>query len=147
MQEEKRQRRYELCDVMSIIKEFEDFFIKGNVLDLAVAFIMGAAFNAVVTALVTDIFTPLIGIPGHINLNQVTYTLNGSTFLLGAFVNSVIAFLSISIVVFFFVIKPVSKIKKKHADAAPAQQTKTCTYCLSNIPLMATRCPFCTSQL
>jgi large conductance mechanosensitive channel len=131
-----------------MLTEFKDFALKGNILDLAVAFVMGAAFNALVTALVTDIVTPLIGIPGHVNFAAVTYTINGSTFLLGAFVNSIIAFLSICIAVFFFIIKPVSKMQalKKPKEAA-APKTKVCPYCISNIPINATRCAFCTSKI
>ncbi len=130
---------------MAIISEFKDFIAKGDVIDLAVAFVMGAAFNAVVTALVTDIITPIIGIPGHVNFASLTYTLNGSTFLLGAFLNSLIAFLSIAIALFFFVIKPVSKMKP--APKAKAPETKTCPYCLSQISVKATKCAFCTSNV
>ncbi len=130
---------------MSIISEFKDFISKGNVIDLAVAFVMGAAFNAVVTALVTDIVTPLIGVPGSVNFAALTYTVNGSTFLFGAFINSIIAFLSITVAVFFFIIKPMEKVKGKPKDV-PAD-TKNCPYCLSKIPIKATRCPNCTSKL
>lgn len=130
---------------MSLVQEFRDFIVKGNVLDLAVAFVMGAAFNALVTALVTDLVTPLIGVPGHVNFADITYTINGSTFLVGAFVNSIIAFLSISVAVFFFIIKPVSKLQKP--KQAPAPDTRDCPYCLSKVPIKATRCPFCTSML
>ena len=90
---------------MSLLSDYKNFITKGNVLDLAVAFVMGAAFNALVTALVTDIVTPLIGIPGHVNFSSISFTINGSTFLLGTFLNSVIAFVTISIAVFFFIIK------------------------------------------
>ena len=133
---------------MSLLDEFKAFISKGDVLDLAVAFVMGAAFNAVVTAMVTDIVTRLIGIPGHVNFASITYTINGSTFLLGAFVNSVIAFLAIAVAVFFFIIKPISKLQALGKPTAPpAPNTKNCPYCISNIPLKATRCPFCTSEL
>lgn len=134
---------------MAILEEFKAFMLKGSVIDLAVAFIIGAAFNAVVTAMVTDIFTPLIGIPGHLNMSSITYTVNGSTFLLGSFLNSVIAFASITIVVFFFIVKPVSKMKqaREKPAAQKAPDTKICKYCLSSIPAKATRCAFCTSKL
>src|SRR5271155_4132975 len=102
----KRLRRKSIF--MSLISDFTDFISKGNVLDLAVAFVMGAAFNAVVTALVTDIVTPLIGVPGQVNLAGLTYNVNGSIFLVGAFINSVIAFISIAVAVFFFIVKPMS---------------------------------------
>ena len=134
---------------MSLISEFKDFVVRGNVLDLAVAFVMGAAFNAVVTALVTDLVTPLIGVPGHVSFNSITYTVNGSTFLVGPFINSLIAFLTIAIAVFFFIVKPVSKMKammeSKGKSASPSM--KKCPYCLSDVPIKATRCPNCTSHL
>lgn len=134
---------------MSLLGEFKAFISKGNVIDLAVAFVMGAAFNAVVTALVTDIVTPIIGIPGHLNFADITYTINGSTFLLGAFINSVIAFASIAVAVFFFIIKPMAKLQgltaKQKKEAAP--DTKECPQCLSKIPLKAKRCAFCTSEV
>ncbi len=127
---------------MSLVSEFKDFVSKGDVIDLAVAFVMGAAFNALITSLVTDIITPLIGLPGHVNFASIAYTINGSTFLIGPLINSVIVFLSIAVAVFFFIIKPASKFKKKK----PADR-KTCPYCLSNVPIGASRCAFCTSRL
>lgn len=134
---------------MSLVSEFRDFVVKGNVLDLAVAFIMGTAFSAVITALVTDIITPIIGIPGAVNFAAITYTVHGSTFMIGAFINAVIAFLSIAVAIFFFVIKPVSKaqnkLKKPQMPGEPT--TKECPYCLSTIPIKAARCAFCTSRL
>jgi large conductance mechanosensitive channel len=133
---------------MSLLSEFKAFISKGDVLDLAVAFVMGAAFNALITAMVTDIVTPIIGIPGHVNLASITYAINGSTFLLGSFVNAVIGFLAICVAVFFFIIKPVSKLQALgKPKVPPAPNTKDCPYCLSNVPLKATRCPFCTSTL
>ncbi|MDE1860993.1 MAG: large conductance mechanosensitive channel protein MscL [Candidatus Micrarchaeota archaeon] len=128
-----------------MLGEFRDFIAKGNVLDLAVAVVMGAAFNMVVMALVADIITPAIGIPGNLNFTSLSYTVNNSTFKVGLFVNAVITFLSISIAVFFFIIKPVSKMRGPK-KAAPVT-TKQCPYCMSAIPLMATRCPNCTSKL
>lgn len=134
---------------MSIISEFRDFALRGNVLDLAVAFVMGAAFNSVVTALVSDIVTPIIAIPGHVDFNSIAYTVNGSTILIGPFINALIAFLTIAVAVFFFIVKPVSRIKSSmEARKAPAAAaTKACPYCMSVIPKNATRCPECTSHL
>lgn len=129
--------------------EFKGFMARGNVIDLAVAFVMGAAFNALITAFVTDIVTPIIGIPGHVNFASITYAINGSTFLVGAFINSVISFLSIAVAIFFFIIKPMSKLNstnKKPAVPVPPT-TKNCPYCMSSIPVKASRCPFCTSKL
>jgi large conductance mechanosensitive channel len=133
---------------MSLLDEFRTFITKGNVLDLAVAFVMGAAFNALVTALVSDIVSPLIGIPGHANFTSITYAVNGSTFLVGSFVNSIITFLTIAVAVFFFIIKPVSKMESMmKPKQLAALDTKECPYCLTKIPLKATRCPSCTSHL
>lgn len=133
---------------MSIKSEFIEFVMKGNVVDLAVAVVIGVAFNAVVTALIADIITPLIGIPGHLDFSQLTYTVNGSVFQIGLFVNAIISFVTIAIVVFFFIVKPMSKFKeltKKKEEAAP--QTKECPECLSKIPIKARRCAFCTSKV
>lgn len=126
---------------MGLWNDFIDFISKGNVVDLGVAVVFGVAFNAVVTALVTDIITPLVGVMGHINFSLYTVTINGSTFLVGSFVNSIINFLTIAIVVFLFLVKPASRFSKKRQD------TKECPYCASQIPAKATRCPNCTSKL
>ena len=134
---------------MSLLSEFKDFMLTGDVIALAVAFIIGAAFNSVVTALVTDLFTPIIGIPGHISFNSITYTVNGSVFLVGPFINSLISFIVIALAVFFLIVKPVNKLKARMAPkAAPAPPaTKDCPECCSKIPINAKRCPFCTSKL
>lgn len=134
---------------MLLAKDFKDFIMKGDVIDLAVAVVIGVAFNAVVTAFGSYIITPLIGVPGHINFAAYTYTVNGSVFMVGSFVSAIISFITIALVVFFFLVKPVSKMKerqdKKNVAAAPT--TKECPECLSTIPLGAKRCPFCTSKL
>jgi len=133
---------------MSLTSELKDFIMKGDVIDLAVAVVIGVAFNAVITAFIGDIITPLIGIPGHANFATLTYTINGSVFYLGLFINALISFITIALVIFFFIIKPVSKMKEmtsKKAVATPT--TKQCPQCLSVIPIGAKRCAFCTSQL
>lgn len=135
---------------MSLLQEFRNFIVKGNVVDLAVAVVIGVAFNAVVTALVADIITPLIGIPGKLDFSAYTVTVNGSVFMIGAFVNAVISFVTIAVVVFFLIVKPVSKMKKlteKEEEKPAAPATKTCPQCLSSIPAEAKRCAFCTSVL
>ncbi len=134
---------------MSIVEDFKNFITKGNVIDLAVAVVIGVAFNAVVTAFVTDIITPLIGVAGHVDFSKITYTLNGSTFLIGTFLNAVISFVTIALVIFLLIVKPMAKMKemsdKKKTAADPT--TKQCPECLSTIPIKATRCAFCTSEL
>jgi large conductance mechanosensitive channel len=133
---------------MSLANEFKDFILKGNVIDLAVAVVIGVAFNAVVTAFVTDIVTPLIGIPGHVDFASLTYTINGSVFMVGSFVNAIINFVTIALVIFFFIVKPVSKMKEvtSKKDAA-SPTTKQCPECLSTIPIKAKRCAFCTAEV
>lgn len=135
---------------MSLLKEFRDFVVKGNVVDLAVAVVIGVAFNAVVNALVSDIITPLIGVPGKLDFSAYTITVNGSVFLIGSFVNAVISFVTIALVVFFFIVKPVAKMKSlsdRKEKKPVAQATKVCPQCLSTIPAAAKRCAFCTSVL
>jgi large conductance mechanosensitive channel len=133
---------------MSLANEFKDFIMKGDVIDLAVAVIIGLAFNAVVTAFVTDIIMPLIGIPGRVDFASLTYTINSSVFSVGLFINAVINFITIALVVFFFIIKPISKIKERTSKKAPVSPTtKQCPECLSTIPIGAKRCAFCTSKV
>jgi large conductance mechanosensitive channel len=133
---------------MSLADEFKNFIMKGDVINLAVAVIIGVAFNAVVTAFVTDIITPLVGIPGHVDFPSLTYTINGSVFLIGSFINAIINFITIALVVFFFIVKPISKMKEitsKKPSVSPT--TKQCPECLSTIPIGAKRCAFCTSKV
>lgn len=133
---------------MSLLDEFKSFITKGNVIDLAVAVVVGVAFNAVVTAFVTDIITPFIGVAGKVNFASLTYTFNNSTFLVGAFINAIISFVTIAVVIFFLMVKPVSAMnerRKKKENAAPT--TKVCPECLSTIPIKARRCAFCTSKV
>ncbi|MGC8479707.1 MAG: large conductance mechanosensitive channel protein MscL [Candidatus Micrarchaeia archaeon] len=134
---------------MSILDEFKTFITKGNVMDLAVAVVIGEAFNTLITSFVNDIITPLIGVAGHVDFSSIAYTINGSTFLLGTFLNAFISFITIALVIFLFIVKPASKYQelKSKNKAAPAPNTKTCPECVSTIPINAKRCPFCTSKL
>ncbi|HTS33150.1 MAG TPA: MscL family protein [Thermoplasmata archaeon] len=131
----------------SIKADFVAFISKGNLIQLAVAFVMGAAFSALVTALVADIFTPLIGVAGKFNFASWVLTINGSTIMQGAFLNSLIAFITISLVVFFVIALPYQRWSDRQAAKKPAAAptTRACPECLSQIPLAARRCSFCTS--
>ena len=131
-----------------MIKGFKDFLMRGNVVDLAVAVVMGGAFGAVVTALVKDLITPLIAaIFGKPDFSAIVFEVNGSKFLLGDFLNALIAFLMVSAAIYFFVVVPVNSLmaRVKRGEVAPDPTTKKCPECLSEIPLAAKRCAFCTS--
>lgn len=123
--------------------------MRGNVLDLAVAVIIGAAFGAVVTALVENILTPLIAaIFGKPDFSNLSFTINNSQIMYGAFLNAVIAFLLVAAALFFFVIKPFNLLmsrRKQQVEADPT--TRECPYCLTVVPIAATRCSACTSDL
>ncbi len=130
-----------------LVKEFREFILRGNLVDLAVAVVIGTAFGAVVNALVKDLITPLIAaIFGQPSFGDLSFTINGSEFLYGDFLNAVITFLSIAAAVFFFVVKPVNELMarfgpKKEEDA------RECPECLSEIPVRARRCAFCTAEV
>ena len=133
----------------SLADEFRAFILRGNVLDLAVAVIIGAAFGAVVTSLVENILTPLIAaIFGKPDFSNLSFTINNSQIMYGAFLNAVIAFLLVAAAVFFFVIKPFNMVmerRQKQTESDPT--TRACPYCLTVVPVAATRCPACTSDL
>ena len=136
---------------MSAATEFKEFILRGNVVDLAVGVIIGAAFAKIVEALVADVITPLIGIfvsdPANpVNFDQFNFSVHGSQFLVGNFVNVIISFLIIAAVVFFFVVKPVNYLMSRRKTETPVTATtRDCPECLSSIPLAATRCAFCTA--
>jgi large conductance mechanosensitive channel len=134
---------------MKIIEEFKAFLLRGNVVDLAIAVVIGVAFGAVVTALVEDLLTPLIAaIVGEPDFSGLTFTINGSTFLYGDFINKLIAFISVATVVFFFVVKPMNMLMDRlKKDPPPDNSMKKCPECLSAIPAEARRCAFCTSEV
>jgi large conductance mechanosensitive channel len=135
---------------MSIVEEFKAFILRGNVVDLAVGIVIGAAFGGLVQALVKDIITPLI--PAHSNSGlsglELQIPLTGTHLLIGDFINTLISFLILALVIFFFVVKPVNALmaRYKPKDAGPAT-TRECPFCLSTVPIKATRCAYCTSQL
>ncbi|MEO8105177.1 MAG: large conductance mechanosensitive channel protein MscL [Candidatus Saccharibacteria bacterium] len=133
-----------------MLKEFKKFILRGNTIDLAVAVVVGAAFGAIVAALVRDIITPLIAaIGGQPDFSKLKFTINGSQFLYGDFLNAVIAFVLIASVVFFFIVQPVNKLvaRANRKKSTPDPTTKKCPECLSEVPKAATRCAFCTSKL
>jgi len=130
------------------MKGFRQFILRGNVLDLAVAVVIGGAFGAVVTALVKDLLTPMIAaIAGKPDFSAIHFEVNGSKFLAGDFLNAVVSFVLIAAAVYFFVVLPVnSLIARVHrGDKPPDPTTKQCPECLSTIPLAARKCAFCTS--
>jgi large conductance mechanosensitive channel len=132
------------------MKGFREFVIRGNVMDLAVAVVIGAAFTAVVTALVKDLLTPLIAaIVGAPDFSGIAFEVNGSKLLVGDFLNAVIAFLMLATVVYFFVVLPMNTLmaRLKRGEVPPDPTTKKCPECLSEIPIGARRCAFCTSVI
>ena len=133
-----------------MLKEFKKFILRGNVVDLAVAVVVGTAFNALVQALVKDLFTPLIAaVGGQHDFSKLTFEVNGSTFLYGDVINVALSFLSIAAVVFFVVVQPLNRIQERaKKNKTPEEPTdKKCPECLSVIPKAATRCMYCTTKL
>ena len=133
-----------------MLKGFKQFLLRGNVIDLAVAVVIGGAFGAVVKALVDDLLTPLIAaIGGKPDFQALRFTVSGSAFKIGDFVNAVIAFVMVAAAVYFFVVVPVNTVmaRARRGQAPPDPTTKQCPECLSSIPIQARRCAFCTSPI
>ncbi len=129
---------------------FKQFLLRGNVVDLAVGVVVGAAFGAVVTEFTKDLLTPLIAaVVGKPDFSNIHFEVNGSKFLVGSFFNAIISFLLISTAVYFFVVLPVNALmtRAKNEPPPPDPTTKKCPECLSEIPIAAKRCAFCTSQI
>lgn len=130
-----------------MLKEFKAFIMRGNVMDLAVGVIIGGAFGKIVASLVNDILMPLIGLLiGGIDFSALAFTLGSATVSYGLFINNLIDFIIIALVIFLLV-KGINSLQKKPAPAPVEPTTRECPHCLSTIPLKATRCPHCTSQL
>ncbi|MGB7759178.1 MAG: large conductance mechanosensitive channel protein MscL [Bryobacteraceae bacterium] len=133
-----------------MLNGFKKFVMRGNVIDLAVAVVMGGAFGAVVTALVKDLLTPLIAaVAGKPDFSAIVFTINGSKFPIGDFINAAVGFLLIALAIYVFVIVPMNALtaRLKRGEVPPDPTTKKCPECLSEIPLAAKRCAFCTSTL
>lgn len=132
------------------MKGFKQFLLRGNVIDLAVAVVVGGAFGAVVEAFVKDLLTPLIAaIAGKPDFSAIALTVNGSKFLIGDFANALTAFVLVAGAIYFFVVLPMNAVtaRMRRGDVPPDPTTKPCPECLSVIPIAARRCAFCTSPI
>jgi large conductance mechanosensitive channel len=128
-----------------MLKEFREFAMRGNVMDLAIAVIIGGAFGKIITSLVNDVLMPLIGLVlGGINFSEQSIVVGDAVVMWGAFLQSILDFLIIAFVIFMLV-RALNRLKKE--EPAPAPTTKECPHCFTTIPIKATRCPNCTSQL
>jgi large conductance mechanosensitive channel len=129
------------------MRGFKAFLLRGNVVDLAVGVVVGVAFGAVVTAFVKDLVTPLVAaLFGKPNFAGLSFTINNSKFLYGDFINAVVAFVVVAAVIYYFVVVPFAAlIARSHKEPPADPTTKKCTECLSEIPIDAKRCAFCTS--
>jgi large conductance mechanosensitive channel len=134
--------------VKDLLRDFKAFVLRGNVVDLAIAVVIGAAFGSVVTALVKDLVTPILAIPGQTDFSALKFSIRKSDFLYGDFLNAVISFVSIAAAVFFFVIRPVNALMaRRKTEPDVMSMTRDCPYCLSSIPIAASRCAFCTADV
>jgi large conductance mechanosensitive channel len=133
-----------------MLKDFKQFILRGNVVDLAVAVVIGAAFGAIVTSLVKDIVTPFIAaIGGKPDFSNLYFTVNHSRIMYGDFLNAFISFLILAAVIFFLIVQPINKLTElSNRNKTPADPTeKKCPHCLSDIPKAAKRCAFCTQTV
>ena len=126
-----------------MLQGFKGFLMRGNVIDLAVAVVIGAAFGALVSSLVADLFTPLIGaLIGEPDFSGLSFTINGSEFTYGNFVNALISFVTVAAAIYFLVVTPLQRLK-----GAAEVESRACPECTTEIPLAARRCPSCTAQI
>lgn len=132
-----------------MLRDFKTFLLRGNVVDLAVGIVIGAAFGAVVKGLVEDLITPIVAaIIGKPNFSALTFTINGSHFLYGSFINDLITFVSVAAAVFFFVVQPVNALMaRRRTEPDVESETQPCPECLSDIPKLARKCAFCASEV
>ena len=131
------------------MKDFRQFILRGNLVDLAVAVVLGTAFAAVIAALVADLITPLIAaIGGNQDFSSLAFHINGSRFAYGSFINALLSFLIVAAVLFFFVVKPVNALmNRRRTEPEVDSTTRECPECLSQVPIAARRCAFCTSEI
>ncbi len=131
-----------------MLRDFKAFILRGNVVDLAVGVVIGAAFATLVTAFVEGLLTPLLAIPGEADFSELKFTISGSDFLYGTVINALVAFLLIAVAVFFFVVKPVNALMARRKTEPDVESvTKECDFCLSNVPARAIVCAFCTREI
>lgn len=131
-----------------MLKDFKAFVLRGNVVDLAVGVVIGAAFGAVITSLVEDVFTPLLAIPGETNFSNLKWTVGGGEIAYGNFINAVVAFLTIAAAVFFLVVRPVNALMARRKTEPDVESTtRDCPWCMSAIPIAARACAFCTREV
>ena len=132
-----------------MLNDFKTFLLRGNVVDLAIAVVIGAAFKSIIDAFVADFVTPLIAaIGGQPDFGALNFTINSSTFRYGDFLNQVISFVIIAAVILFFVVVPVNKLmERRKTETANAPLVRECPFCLSSIPKAAHRCAFCTQEV
>ena len=133
-----------------MLKGFKTFLLRGNVVDLAVAVVIGAAFGAVVAALVKDLLTPLIAaLVGQPDFSAIVFTVNGSKFLIGDFINALLAFVLVAAAIYFFVVMPMNMLaeRRRRGEVPADPTTKKCAECLSEVPVAAIRCAFCAQPL
>ncbi len=132
-----------------MLADFKAFILRGNVIDLAVAVAIGTAFGLVVSSFTRNLLTPLLAIPGDlVDFSDLDFTISGATFRYGAFIDDIIAFLITAAVLFFAVVRPVNQlVARRKTEPDTASLTRDCPYCLSSIPVDATRCAFCTSNI
>jgi large conductance mechanosensitive channel len=133
---------------VTLLQDFKKFLIKGNLVTLAVAFVMGAVFAALVKAFIADLITPIIAlIFGKPNFGSLSFTINKSHFAYGDFINNLITFVTTAAALFFFVVKPYEAFEERRRPGADDPTVKECPECTSEIPVKARRCPLCTAEI
>ncbi len=131
---------------MTILADFKKFLFRGNLVELAIAFVMGVVFAALLKAFIADLITPIIALVfGQPNFETLTFTINSSQFAYGDFLNNVFTFVTTAAAIFFFVVRPYNMLMDRRTQEDP--DTRSCPECTSSIPIKARRCPLCTSEI